>query len=119
MKSDWFKIAAGIAASLMVAALGWLARLPTQVELQSARIEVLDRQLTDTLAVIDALHPRGSALAGGPPESDDEMQQRDAKLRALMKRAPAVIVENAPPPCPPCPCECPEPTPTPTPEPTP
>lgn len=118
MEIDAKKLAMGLLATALTASVSFLWTLPAKVAVMQERDAALAAQLDSTIAVIDALHPRGSALAGGPPESDDDMEQRAAKLRGLMKRAPAVIVETPPEPvCPPCPCECPEPTPTPEPTP--
>lgn len=117
----------GIVGAFVVSSVGYLLTLPTKIVLLEERGAVLAGQLDDTLALVDALHPRGSALAGGPPEDDDEAEQRAAKIRGLMKRAPApepiavplVLLmdddDSAAPECPPCPCECPEPTPEPPP----
>lgn len=125
MQVDMKKLLLGLTGSLLVAAVSYLLTLPTKVALLEERGAVLAGQLDDTLALVDALHPRGSALAGGPPEDDDEAEQRAAKIRGLMKRAPApesiavplVLLmdddDSAAPECPPCPCECPEPTPAP------
>lgn len=120
MELDVKKLAMGLLASALTASVGFLWTLPAKVAVMQERDAALGKQLDDTIGVIDALHPRGSALAGGPPESDDEMEQRAAKIRGLLKRAPQVVVEPAPMlECPPCPCESPEPTPAPSPEPTP
>jgi len=116
-KEAVIKLVLGLIGSLLVGAVGFLLTLPTEVALTAARIDNLAAQVDDTLAVIDALHPRGSARAGGPVDEDAEV--RDVKIRDLMKRAPppVVLIEGPPPPCPPCPCECPEPEPTPEPTP--
>lgn len=121
MQVDMKKLLLGLAGSLLVAAVSYLLTLPTKVALLEERGAVLSGQLDDTLALVDALHPRGSALAGGPSEHDDEAEQRAARIRGLMKRAPepppplllADDDDSAAPECPPCPCECPEPTPAP------
>ena len=113
MNIDGNKLAMGALAGVLGLVISFGFNLPTRLALVEERSAVLGEQLDETLDLVSALHPRGSARAGGPVDEDAEV--RDVKIRDLMKRAPppVVLIEGPPPSCPPCPCECPEPEPTP------
>ena len=85
MNIDSSKLAQGVAALLLATALGFIWNAHSQLATIEARLTGVEDVLDGVLDTFDVLHPRGSALAGGPSERAEGMK---ARLERIQQRAP-------------------------------